>query len=65
MVIESPASAAAPMKVAVKVDQLPGVGVTPVAGAIILGPISKSADPAKGWSNLAPRSTARIYSIPA
>ena len=59
MVIGSPTSAPEPVKVAVKGDQLPAVGTTPVAVATTVVPASNSADEVKALSLLLPRSTVK------
>ena len=60
MVIDSPASAAEPVKVAVKGDQLPAVGTIPIAVATTVVPAaSNSADEVKRASFLLPRQTSK------
>jgi len=59
MVMGSPAFAAVPVNLAVKVDQWPGLGTVPIAINVVL-PTSKSADPAKPSSLLWPISRDRV-----
>jgi hypothetical protein len=59
MVIGSPASAAEPVKDAVKGDQLRTVGPVPVAVATTVVPASNSADEVKEVPSLWPSSTVK------